>query len=100
MYTPGGWAEDRLDRPKLDYFLGSPEKRKGSPSALRPRRTPRIGMGSHRAFASSGDEALKDALEVLASRFSGLVPPYITEETDLILMEESEEIIPTCSKRK
>ncbi|RWW57930.1 hypothetical protein BHE74_00035251 [Ensete ventricosum] len=57
------------------------------------------GIKGLRTLASTGDGGLEDALEELASGSFGLVPPDPANGTTLTLLEESEEVISTCSQR-
>ncbi|RRT54216.1 hypothetical protein B296_00035862 [Ensete ventricosum] len=54
---------------------------------------------SLRTLASTGDGGPEDALEELASGSFGLVPPDPANGTTLTLLEESEEVISTCSQK-
>ncbi|RWW89268.1 hypothetical protein BHE74_00001810 [Ensete ventricosum] len=54
---------------------------------------------SLRTLASTSDGGPEDAPEELTSGSHRLVSPDPGEETTLTLLEESEEVIPTCSKK-
>ncbi|RWW36437.1 hypothetical protein BHE74_00058543 [Ensete ventricosum] len=54
---------------------------------------------SLRTLASTGDGGPEDAPEEPTSGSHRLVSPAPGEETTLTLLEESEEVIPTCSKK-
>ncbi|RRT47769.1 hypothetical protein B296_00041745 [Ensete ventricosum] len=54
---------------------------------------------SRRTIASIGDGGPEDAPEELTSGSHRLVSPDPGEKKTLTLLEESEEVIPTCSKK-
>ncbi|RRT33168.1 hypothetical protein B296_00037581 [Ensete ventricosum] len=85
-----------MRRHKSHLDEGESRSRSKARSPRHRRRSPR--RPSLRTLASTSDEGPEDAPEELTSGSHRLVSPDPGEETTLTLLEESEEVIPTCSK--